>query len=71
VEYEAGLQIRIPLDATNLRYSPPPGKPLKVNWPSLQEFLAFAQEWGTPCPSPPAKFGKDCQRVSSRKSVRK
>jgi hypothetical protein len=71
VEFTAGLQIRIPLSATNLRYSPPPGAPLKVSWQSIQELLALSQEWEPPCPSTSHRSGTRCPKRNDKKSSKK
>jgi len=71
VEFEAGLQIRIPLSVTNLRYSPLLGAPLKVSWLSVQELLAIAQEWVPPCPSKSPRSGTRCPKQNGKRSFKK
>jgi hypothetical protein len=68
VEFEAGLQIRIPLDSTNLRYSTPARRPLKLSYLSVQHLIALAQEWETLCSSTSKECGTPFPSVSGKKS---
>jgi len=59
VSYREGMNLRIPLDATQLHPAAPRATKTKLTWESVAELVTLAEKYEVICPSHREKCGTD------------